>query len=732
MTIGPDIVTHYAYDAHDNLKQVTDPNSNVTTYAYDDFRRIQTQTSPVTGTTYYTYDQAGNLTLYTDANSATTTRVYDAANRVTSATSSRTGFSTEMVSWTYDDSTTGNYGLGRAATMTDPQGSTNYAYDRRGLLRSAALQPAGGFSGGTYTSGYKYDANANRTTITYPSGRVVNYTFDVADRPISASASAPSAQTYVSAAAPATYYPFGPLHSVTFGTGTITRTVTYDQRYRPAENKLVAGASTRADYVYHEDGAANITQLHDAVNPSYNRDFGYDDLNRLTTANSGAALWGTASGNGYTYDAMGNVLSVALGTTRTATFTYIGSTPMLSSVTETGLGTHSVSYDAAGNELSYVGTRTYSPRNLQDSVTIWLTIRLRNTFLYGYDGRGLRTTLFVLNGNYNQPVDYYFYSPEFSLLSEGYALTNFNSPTITFTTDYIWFNGQPVAQENLGTSPTTRFTFVDHLGTPIIQTDTAGTVTWQVEYEPFGSALIFRTTSGSSVYQPLRFPGQELAPFNEGSTEQTYNIFRWYRAGWGRYTQPDPIRPILPEMPNADYGYASGNPIALTDPLGLYSIDPAFPVSCRPALNKALGIVTAAFAKIPGCNRCSASGPTLGDLFESPNLTIGFVQNSSAGPCAYGDTPWGLDANRQFRSSWNLRITGFACRMGSWMIARAIIHELTHVGGASFEGPAYGSERRCGFPTLDPTQYGCPKRWEMAQCGSSNRLQLQSYFSLVS
>ena len=45
-----------------------------------------------------------------------------------------------------------------------------------------------------------------------------------------------------------------------------------------------------------------------------------------------------------------------------------------------------------------------------------------------------------------------------------------------------------------------------------------------------------------------------------------YNIFRWYRAGWGRYTQSDPIgfRGGL----NL-FSYADGNPVIWTDPHGL-------------------------------------------------------------------------------------------------------------------------------------------------------------------
>ena len=64
-----------------------------------------------------------------------------------------------------------------------------------------------------------------------------------------------------------------------------------------------------------------------------------------------------------------------------------------------------------------------------------------------------------------------------------------------------------------------------------------------------------------------------------------YNIFRWYRAGWGWYTQSDPLlnpsfASILDmvmgeEAPTPDYGsngwysYSSGNPINRADELGL-------------------------------------------------------------------------------------------------------------------------------------------------------------------
>ena len=51
----------------------------------------------------------------------------------------------------------------------------------------------------------------------------------------------------------------------------------------------------------------------------------------------------------------------------------------------------------------------------------------------------------------------------------------------------------------------------------------------------------------------------ELADLN-------YNVFRWYRAEWGRYTQADPIG--LEGGWNL-YRYAAANPLTYVDPLGL-------------------------------------------------------------------------------------------------------------------------------------------------------------------
>lgn len=50
--------------------------------------------------------------------------------------------------------------------------------------------------------------------------------------------------------------------------------------------------------------------------------------------------------------------------------------------------------------------------------------------------------------------------------------------------------------------------------------------------------------------------------------EHSYNIFRWYRSGWGRYTQADPIGLGGSNL----YSYANSNPTMYRDPLGLVTV----------------------------------------------------------------------------------------------------------------------------------------------------------------
>jgi RHS repeat-associated protein len=154
---------------------------------------------------------------------------------------------------------------------------------------------------------------------------------------------------------------------------------------------------------------------------------------------------------------------------------------------------------------------------------------------------------------------YSLYTPELQLMAET-ELTTSATPAIAY--EYLWFAGQPVAQIETATN-TVHYYFNDHLGTPILTTDATGTVDWRIEREPYGEPYAIRT--GADRHQPLSFPGQE----DDVEGERSYNVFRWYRSGWGRYTQADPIG--FRGSENL-FSYAEASPNNLIDPEGLEAI----------------------------------------------------------------------------------------------------------------------------------------------------------------
>ena len=131
--------------------------------------------------------------------------------------------------------------------------------------------------------------------------------------------------------------------------------------------------------------------------------------------------------------------------------------------------------------------------------------------------------------------------------------------------DVIWFGSRPVADHDVST---VRYTFTDYLGTPILQTSPSAAIVWRAEYEPFGDTYLLRAGTAPDD-QPLRFPGQQIA-IETSAGHENYNIFRWYRSGWGRYTQADP--PGLGASTSTNlYSYVDARPIVATDRLGLVS-----------------------------------------------------------------------------------------------------------------------------------------------------------------
>lgn len=111
------------------------------------------------------------------------------------------------------------------------------------------------------------------------------------------------------------------------------------------------------------------------------------------------------------------------------------------------------------------------------------------------------------------------------------------------------------------------YVHTDHLGTPQVMTDKNQEVVWERSQTPFGETV----EDTGTLEQPLRFPGQ----YQDRETGFSYNYYRDYDPGLGRYVQSDPIG--LGGGLNT-YGYVSQNPLKYIDPTGEYAQCAVWPV----------------------------------------------------------------------------------------------------------------------------------------------------------
>ena len=343
-------ITQYGYNGLDALTSVSDPRSLVTSYAVDGLGNLTQQVSPDTGTTANTYDAAGNLLTQTDAKGQATTYAYDALNRVTLITFADGA----KQAYGYD---AGTNGKGRLTSIveTNPANAVTsqiaYAYDQKGRVTSETRT----VNGVAYVTAYGYDASGRMNAMTYPSGRTVNYTFDALGRVNQVSTSKDSQSNVV--VQNVQYHPFGAAKSWTLGNGQLyNRAIDQDGR---------VGSYTLGNAVYAlaYDAASRITSIGEVANPPNTNTYGYDTLDRL----SSAILPGSSFG--YSYDPVGNRITKTTGAA-TETYAYGATSNRLASVTPSSGPARNYVFDANGSTTSdAVNSFAYDTRGRMVSAT---------------------------------------------------------------------------------------------------------------------------------------------------------------------------------------------------------------------------------------------------------------------------------------------------------------------------------------------------------------------------
>lgn len=131
-TLSAGYQTSYSYDTLSNLTAVNQGTQQTNrTFSYSSLSRLKSASNPESGTIDYLYDANGNLTRKTDARAIQTNYSYDALNRVTLRDYSD---STPDVTYTYDNGTNAK---GRLTKVSSTVSTTEYTgFDLLGRVLS--------------------------------------------------------------------------------------------------------------------------------------------------------------------------------------------------------------------------------------------------------------------------------------------------------------------------------------------------------------------------------------------------------------------------------------------------------------------------------------------------------------------------------------------------------------------------------------------------------------------
>jgi YD repeat-containing protein len=341
-TSDPVWVTSYGYDVLDDLTSAVQNGSRNRSFIYDSVKRLTSATNPETGTVTYTYDADGNMLTKTDARSIVNTYTYDALNRLLERTNSSNDSSHIILG--YDN--TECFVIPKCANighLTSTQSKIdfeNFSYDVLDNQESVVRT----ILGVRKNTVYAYNLDHSLASLTYPSGRTINYTVDSAGRPSFAQDASTNVIYAQGTCANGTgtngvcYSPAGAVSQITNGSNLVTTSI-FNTRLQPCwiytttgtplpTSTLCTGtaaAATILDMKYNFNLGAgdngNVVGIANNRDTTRSQTFAYDQLNRLVTAET-ASTFSTSSahcwGESFTYDnvagggAWGNLTNIGV------------------------------------------------------------------------------------------------------------------------------------------------------------------------------------------------------------------------------------------------------------------------------------------------------------------------------------------------------------------------------------------------------------------------------------
>ncbi|HEX8844615.1 MAG TPA: RHS repeat-associated core domain-containing protein, partial [Pyrinomonadaceae bacterium] len=573
---APAQATYYDYSTQGNLvhvQQGTGTQLQHRYFKYDSLGRLTyerqveqaavfTASDSLTGNSQWSrkivYDEGdyqGLPTTMTDARNISTQYNYDSLNRIYQVSYSD---GTPTVRSYYDQARTGYVNKGRLTTVTTdsiaasgqmpeiPATSQVYDYDLMG--RVTRQQQAVGSN--SYTLSYGYNLGGQLTSQTYPSGRVVNYSFNDS---AGLSSVTSGAKTYASQFDYSS--PQGLLKAVTLGNGAV-ESFDYNDRLQLKTLSLVKDGSTIQQYGYkygrvNADGTVDESKNNGQIGriegfigtaKQWQQRFSYDSLGRLSQASEYRGDNSQQSySNTYDYDPFGNRYQKAANQSNPLPYTAVEDTDISKSTNRFTFS--QITYDNAGN------------------LTVDNKFRGRQ---YNYDANGRQKYAALTDGTGAAWSVYDGAGQRVATIANGVMSVMVYDAGGKLVAEY----GQAAAGAG-----GTQYVFSDHQGSTRVVMNSTGIISRQ-DYQPFGeelSAVGLRSTDphyagANSARQ--KYAGME----KDEATGMAHTLWRKYDGISGRWTSPDPYGGSMtvgdPQSFNR-YSYVNNDPVNLTDPLGL-------------------------------------------------------------------------------------------------------------------------------------------------------------------
>ncbi len=504
------------------------------TFGYDNRYYVDRSTSPELGTIRFQRDEAGNVkerlvesgaaqgSAGTPQPAQTTRFEYDGRNRLTKTTFHADNPSPSTRTYWRND---------KLKSLSNGSVVRNLGYDANGnLIRESLL-----VDGQDMVAQYEYNNKDQISAIVYPVlGRRVAFQLNSLGWPTMLSVPA-------GWMASASHWPSGQIYNITYAGGT---SATYGRTGREWINSITVRSGgdnllrISTSMVY--DVTGNLLAATDSLDSRLNRSFQYDGIGRMVVADG---PWGAGT---VQYSGVGNIQNYNLGADR-RWYAY-DSRNRLTSVSATGLGSVTYTYDVNGNASPASTPYVY------DNANNLIGTGPGRTNLY--DGANLRVK--TITGG----VSHYEFRS-----ADGLLLTEWRKEACCYDrlTEHLYLGTTRVAAQT-----------TDFLGASIAglywdfyQPDAAGSTIASIysgsflgakeSYRPYGERVI-NSPSGNQIW----FTGHK-----QDADNLIYMGARYYNPQTGRFLSIDP-EGIAPENLHSinRYAYANNNPARYKDPDG--------------------------------------------------------------------------------------------------------------------------------------------------------------------